>query len=83
MIKYLANSNIAFRINVNPFLWDWKPFFEYEPPTIIYPKRKTVGFGWFFLQVFIDINDGTFDNTSLQNLMMSQSPWKEDYQDEL
>jgi len=74
MIKYLTNSNLSLRLNINPFQWNWKPFFEHEPPSEIYPKRRTIGCGWIFIQVFIDIDNGEFNSAPIMRIMRSQEP---------
>lgn len=63
-MSYITNTDISIRININPFCWSWLPFFKYEGPSMIFPKRKTIGFGWLFVQIYIDIDNGSID---LQN----------------
>lgn len=68
MLNYLKNSEISVRIGFNPVNWKWIPGGTYEAPTVFYPKRKTLGVAFLFLQIFIDIDDGSTDLSSLQNL---------------
>ncbi len=56
------------RMGLNPFNWVWFPSFAYEKPSPLYPKRKTFALAFLFLQLFLDIDDGTHDLSSLEKL---------------
>jgi len=73
-MSYITSTNVSLRLSLNPFCWEWKPFGVYESPTSIFPKRKTIGFGWLFLQVFIDIDNGEIN---LHNFKPIVAPWTE------
>lgn len=68
MLKYLKNSEISFRIGLNPFNWKWIPKLAYDPPSPFYPKRRTYALVWLFLQAFLDVDDGTSDQTSFAEI---------------
>lgn len=61
MLKYLRHSDIAVRININPFIWCWKPFYAHDKPTPFFIKRHTFAIGWLFFQLFIDVDNGETD----------------------
>lgn len=69
-MKHLIYSDIAVRLSLNPFGWAWAPWFTRDKPTPFFPKRNTIGFGWLFLQVFIDIDNGERDMKKLAEMMM-------------
>jgi hypothetical protein len=69
MIKYLKNSEISFRIGLNPFYWKIIPAVAFERPSEFYPKRRTFAFVFLFFQAFLDIDDGTHDLTPLTNFL--------------
>lgn len=68
MLKYLKNSEISFRIGLNPVNWKWMPAVAYDGPTPFYPKRRTYALAFLFLQAFLDLDNGEHDLTALQNL---------------
>ena len=61
MIKYLRYSDLAIRLNLNPFNWNWVPGFEHDRPTLYSPNRNTFVVAWLFLQIFIDFDNGVTD----------------------
>jgi hypothetical protein len=65
MIKYLTNSDISARVNLNPFNWTWLPAFGYDGPTEVMPTRHTIVIVWLFIQIFFDLHDGAMDFTKL------------------
>ncbi len=68
MFNYIRNSEISLRIGVNPFNWKWVPAIAYDGPTPFYPKRRTYALAFLFLQVFLDVDDGTSDLSTLTKL---------------
>lgn len=71
MLKYLRYSDIAIRINLNPFNWLWKPDFSKDLPTAFYPKRYTYCVVWLFFQIFLDIDDGTSDLKAFEKMFLN------------
>jgi hypothetical protein len=65
MIKYVINSDISTRINLNPFQWLWMPAVSHEGPTEVFPTRHTFMIAWLFIQIFFDVHDGMMDFTKL------------------
>lgn len=61
MIKYLRYSDVAVRVSINPFSWVWKPAFAHDKPTAFYPKRHTFVIAFLFIQLFVDVDNGTTD----------------------
>jgi hypothetical protein len=67
-MKYLKNSDISLRFNLNPFNWKWIPKVVYEGPTPFYPKRRTYALVVLFLQVFVDLDDGSHDMSAFHKI---------------
>lgn len=68
MINYIKNSDVSIRLALNPCHWVWIPSLAYEGPTAFYPKRKTLGVAWLFLQMYVDADDGSTNLENLQKL---------------
>lgn len=69
MLKYLRHTEVSVRFGLNPFNWKWIPAVAYDPPSPIYPKRRTFAFAFLFLQAFLDVDDGTHDEQSFKEMI--------------
>lgn len=67
MLRYIRHSDIAIRLNLNPFNWEWKPFFTRDAPTPFFPNRTTYAIGWLCIQIFVDTDNGTRDFKSFNS----------------
>lgn len=70
-MKYLRYSDIALRVNLNPFNWTWLPAIAHDKPTSFSPKRNTFVVAWLFLQIFFDFDNGTVDVEAYTKELMS------------
>lgn len=89
-MSYLRYSDIALRVNLNPFNWNWVPRFAHDAPTSFSPNRNTFVVTWLFLQVFFDFDNGVVDIEAYTKELMSygqtidnMDAFDEDQEDEM
>jgi hypothetical protein len=71
MIRYLRHSDIAVRLNLNPFHWTWLPSLGHDKPSPFFPSRHTFVVAWLAIQVFLDIDNGVTDFKKFETAALS------------